>query len=392
MINFATAIPSLDDSTPGGKLKYYRIVKGLSQEELGEKVGRTKWGIVNYEKGFNNIHYEDAVKLSEILDIGVDELIDEYTAFCSPGYGERIAKIRHLCGLTQEEFAKQIGATRNAVGRWEIEFNKNRPGREFYQKIKEIAESIDIDINKIIADPDHYEDEYIRFVEKDCAKKVLYIRCKYGIFQSEFAELVGLENDSVVSSWESGKTIPLRKNYSLIKSAAIAAGIDISKLNEDPDFYADEYLNFIRQDAGKKIHYLRVLYDLTEESFGQMLGCSGNTISEWESENCIPSRRYYSSLQSLARKKGINLSDWNDNPEAYRDHFLEFRGPGSCDKIKRVRKAYGMSQEKFAKLVGVSKRSVGLWEDYSKERFPSRKYYEKIKLLGLRKEVNIDDT
>ena len=70
--------------TPGEKLKYYRIAKGMSQEELGEKVGRSKWGIVNFEKGFNNIHYEDALKFAEILDIDAEELIDEYSAFCSP--------------------------------------------------------------------------------------------------------------------------------------------------------------------------------------------------------------------------------------------------------------------------------------------------------------------
>lgn len=392
MINFAASFPSPANMTPGEKLKYYRIAKGMSQEELGEKVGRSKWGIVNFEKGFNNIHYEDALKFAEILDIDAEELIDEYSAFCSPGYGKRIAKIRNLCGVTQEEFADIIGVGRNIEGRWEIEFDKNRPGREIYQKIKEVAESIDINISKIIEDPDHYEDEYIRFIEKECGKKILYIRCKYGVFQSEFAKLIGLGNDSVVSSWESDRTVPLRKNYRRIKSAANAVGIDLSKLNEDPEFYADDYLNFIRQDPGRKVHYLRVIYNVTEERFGQMIGCSGNTISEWEAEHCIPSRKYFLPLQALAREKEIDLADWNDNPEAYRDCFIEFRTSGSSDKIKNVRKAYGMSQKKFAEMIGVSLTSLGLWEDESKQRFPSRKYYEKIKILGLKKGVNIDDT
>ena len=49
-------------------------------------LGNSSWFINNFEKRFNPIYYEDAVKFAEILEINPEELLDEYTRFCRPGY------------------------------------------------------------------------------------------------------------------------------------------------------------------------------------------------------------------------------------------------------------------------------------------------------------------
>ena len=54
---------------PADKLRYYRESKGFSQEQLGNMLGNSSWFINNFEKRFNPIYYEDAVKFAEILEI-----------------------------------------------------------------------------------------------------------------------------------------------------------------------------------------------------------------------------------------------------------------------------------------------------------------------------------
>ena len=39
------------DASPEEKLRYYRLLHNLSQEELGKMEGCTLWGIVNFERG-----------------------------------------------------------------------------------------------------------------------------------------------------------------------------------------------------------------------------------------------------------------------------------------------------------------------------------------------------
>ncbi len=368
-------MPLHKDATPGEKLRYYRIMNGISQEQLGEAVGRTMWGIVNYEKEFNNLHYSEAVKFAEILGIDPEELLDEYTHFCKPGFGKAMATIRHKYLMSQKEFAKLIGAGRDDVAVWEVEWGDWHPNRDVYTRLKKLAEDIDIDLQHLAEHPEEYPDEYQIFIEKDCAKKIKYIRSRYHCFQFEFADMIGGIGRSAVGFWENGSTVPQRQSYDSIKNLAEAKGIDIDILNRDPDYYRNDYFHFIDRDYGKKIFYLRLLYDMTQEEFGKMIGCSGNTMSEWEAENVIPGREYFEQLKSMAEDKGINLSEWNEDPTLYRDAYTEFKKLQTWKKIKELRSAYGLSQTEFAKLIGISKTSYNVWESENRHRYPSRPFF-----------------
>ena len=66
-----------DNASPGQKLRYYRLLNNLSQEELGRAVGCTLQGIVNYEKGFLDLYYENAVKFAEIFGVDPEIFMDE---------------------------------------------------------------------------------------------------------------------------------------------------------------------------------------------------------------------------------------------------------------------------------------------------------------------------
>lgn len=62
----------------GQKIKYARIKKGYTQEELGQRLGVQKSAVAKYESGrVVNIKRSTLVKLSQILDIPPVELVTD---------------------------------------------------------------------------------------------------------------------------------------------------------------------------------------------------------------------------------------------------------------------------------------------------------------------------
>ena len=108
----------------------------MSRSRLSELSGIAIGEIQNYEAGKQDIYYSVAEKLSGILGIDVSILLDDYTAFMSPGYGERIKTIREQTGLSQKAFAEKIGINRGTVAIWEIEYH--HPSRKNYEMLRKI--------------------------------------------------------------------------------------------------------------------------------------------------------------------------------------------------------------------------------------------------------------
>ena len=69
----------------------------------------------------------------DALNIDVDLLLDDYTRFTSPGFGDKIKSIRQQMGLSQSRFATELGVTRTTVSVWEIEYH--RPSRAVCQRL-----------------------------------------------------------------------------------------------------------------------------------------------------------------------------------------------------------------------------------------------------------------
>lgn len=78
----------------GSKIKERRLKLGLSQEQLGEKLGVSKVSVCGYEKGTRTPTLQNFLDLLDILDLTPDELlgrevkvasekIGTYTAFVS---------------------------------------------------------------------------------------------------------------------------------------------------------------------------------------------------------------------------------------------------------------------------------------------------------------------
>lgn len=59
------------------KLKQFRQDNGLSQNELGKKVGYTQQAVAKWESGESEPNSKTLIKLSQIFDCSVDELLKE---------------------------------------------------------------------------------------------------------------------------------------------------------------------------------------------------------------------------------------------------------------------------------------------------------------------------
>lgn len=59
----------------GKQLRYYRIVRKMTQPELAEKLGIALRTLQCYEQGVREPRLEIIVKIADILDITTDELL-----------------------------------------------------------------------------------------------------------------------------------------------------------------------------------------------------------------------------------------------------------------------------------------------------------------------------
>ena len=77
--------------------------------------GVTVGVIQNYESKRSELYYENAHVFADALNIDVDLLLDDYTRFTSPGFGDKIKSIRQQMGLSQSRFATELGVTRTSI-------------------------------------------------------------------------------------------------------------------------------------------------------------------------------------------------------------------------------------------------------------------------------------
>ena len=66
----------MEDMTPARAMKAYRLSRGMTQVELGKKLGDVpRQHISNMEKGIRKINIELAKKLAEMFKVSVEKFI-----------------------------------------------------------------------------------------------------------------------------------------------------------------------------------------------------------------------------------------------------------------------------------------------------------------------------
>lgn len=121
----------------GGQIKYYRKLKGLSQEELGEAVGITKFGIRHIENDellLVNLSLVD--KLVAYLGIEDKVYYDDYIKFIKNNPAAQLKAYRKKKNITMYQLSELMNTAYGTVKKWEN--NKSVISRSSYQKLMEL--------------------------------------------------------------------------------------------------------------------------------------------------------------------------------------------------------------------------------------------------------------
>lgn len=123
-----------DTETVSDKFRYYRIKCGLFQKDMAELLKIDRSTYARYESGSLTSYPVNVIKkCAEIFGIEADKLLDDYNRFIFEGQGEQVKRKRIEFGLTQGEFGKLYGVSKNTVRRWEN--GSMRMSRKMWERI-----------------------------------------------------------------------------------------------------------------------------------------------------------------------------------------------------------------------------------------------------------------
>jgi transcriptional regulator with XRE-family HTH domain len=84
--------PNPVDIHVGGRVRFRRMLLGMSQEKLGERLGLTFQQVQKYEKGINRIGASRLFDLSQVLGVPVQFFYDEAPGHHEPGHAVGFAE------------------------------------------------------------------------------------------------------------------------------------------------------------------------------------------------------------------------------------------------------------------------------------------------------------
>lgn len=108
--------------SPGTRIKYFRLLYNMSQEELGRRVGVQRAAINKYEKGtVENIPIKTIEKIAQVFDVSPSYLVGWKETSSNPLSAEVkvIQGVQHFYGKNAVEIL-EIYHTLNNVGKKRI--------------------------------------------------------------------------------------------------------------------------------------------------------------------------------------------------------------------------------------------------------------------------------
>ena len=119
----------------GGRVKMRRVLLGMSQEKLGERLGLTFQQVQKYEKGSNRIGASRLFDVSRILDVPV--------AFFYEGLGEQPDPHAGLAETTQSDYLAEFAQSSDCIQLMKAFMNIKQPHvrRSVIQFVKNLADT-----------------------------------------------------------------------------------------------------------------------------------------------------------------------------------------------------------------------------------------------------------
>jgi transcriptional regulator with XRE-family HTH domain len=115
--------PNPVDIHVGGRVRFRRMLLGMSQEKLGERLGLTFQQVQKYEKGINRVGASRLFDLSQVLGVPVQFFYDE-----APGSYE------------QSSTSQAPGSTERSPESHIVEFLNSRDGLELNKAFVRITD------------------------------------------------------------------------------------------------------------------------------------------------------------------------------------------------------------------------------------------------------------
>lgn len=103
------------------KIRYFRLRESLCQEEVAKFIGVDRTTYISYENGLRVYTIDVMIKLSDMYNVDLDVLLNDYHRFIYFNQGKNIKKIRKELGLNQKELADLLGVSIIVIKRAEQE-------------------------------------------------------------------------------------------------------------------------------------------------------------------------------------------------------------------------------------------------------------------------------
>lgn len=193
----------------GKRINELRKSSGMTQEELGKKVGVVKSTISLWENDLSEPNHAATIAIAKLFGVTTDYLLgaegdamgtEEKINEIAQRVGRNIRSIREQAGLSQREFAEGFGVSAGAVGMWET--GRRQPDLNMLIQIAQFGgTTLDDLAMKDLTPPVPL---YVR--------NMVSLRKKCGYSQGELATVLGLQGASSIDLVESGKCeLPVSK-------------------------------------------------------------------------------------------------------------------------------------------------------------------------------------
>ena len=137
LIHIILPIKELSDNpTIGEKIKYYRFINNLTQEDLAKLLNISRTTIIKYENSELSVPLNVLNKAAELFNIPSDFLYDDYSSFLAYPCSKKIKEIRKKENLTQQKLADSLNVSKKTIKTWES--GRGLISRENFQKLKKL--------------------------------------------------------------------------------------------------------------------------------------------------------------------------------------------------------------------------------------------------------------
>lgn len=279
----------------GQKIKFFRLQKGWTQQELGEKLKVGETTISNYEKGYRSPKKDMIFDIAKALGTTIDDLFPPISE--KEALSDNIKHYRKINKLTQKQLANLLNVKPTAISAWEVGRNKplldNVEAMSMIFKIKK-SELLETDTNKNVM-----------------AANIQRHLDSLGLNVKDFARIMDFKYSTVLD-WVNAKTYPRIDKIELMANYFSVEKSDLVETYKDtPNATAKrgrDKSSPVDTEAKKlifeKLNQLKK--GISQKEIIEKTGIAQSTLSQYFSGKRIPTQQ---NIKKLANFFNVPISE-----------------------------------------------------------------------------------